>query len=385
MIATYSVSGYAGMIADKVRTDAFIQALRQAVTPGCVVVEIGTGTGFFALLAVRFGARRVIAIEPDDSIALARELAAANGVQDQIVFLQDISTRVTLPEQADVLLSDLRGVLPVFQHHIASIVDARKRFLAPGARMITQADTLWAAVVEAPALYARKVTAWEENSHGLDLRAARRILTNNWSKGRVTPEQLLGEPKCWASLDYATVVNPNVQGRLEWTLSRAGTAHGLSVWFDSILAEGVTLSNSPSSPELIYGAAFFPWSEPVALSEGDVVSATLNANLVGDDYIWRWDSTVLDQGDPGKVKANFQQSTFFGVPLSAAQLRKRAASHVPSLGEEGKLQQFILSRMDGETALEAIAHEVAAQYPTRFPTWRDALTKVGDLAVAFGR
>mgnify|MGYP001184895145 CR=1 FL=1 len=72
------------MIADRVRMDAYVRALRQAVVPGSVVIDIGTGTGIFAMLACQFGARRVYAIEPDDAIQVAREIAAANGFADRI-------------------------------------------------------------------------------------------------------------------------------------------------------------------------------------------------------------------------------------------------------------------------------------------------------------
>lgn len=90
----YSLAGYGSMIADRVRMDAFAQALRQATTPESVVVDIGTGTGILALLACRFGARRVYAIEPDDAIQVAREIAAANGYADRIDFIQAVSTKV---------------------------------------------------------------------------------------------------------------------------------------------------------------------------------------------------------------------------------------------------------------------------------------------------
>ena len=59
----YSIADYGAMIADDVRMGAFVRALRQAIKPGAVVIDIGTGTGIFALLACRFGARRVYAIE----------------------------------------------------------------------------------------------------------------------------------------------------------------------------------------------------------------------------------------------------------------------------------------------------------------------------------
>src|SRR5579863_9313159 len=87
----YSLAGYGEMIADGVRMEAYARALRQTVKPGSVVLEIGTGPGIFAILACQLGASRVYAIEPDDIIQVAREVASANGCADRIEFLQDLS------------------------------------------------------------------------------------------------------------------------------------------------------------------------------------------------------------------------------------------------------------------------------------------------------
>jgi protein arginine N-methyltransferase 1 len=215
--------------------------------------------------------------------------------------------------------------------------------------------------------------------------AARRILTNTWTKARVAPEQLLAEPSRWAALDYATVENPNVRGDLSWAAARPGTAHGLCVWFDTALAPGVGFSNAPGAPELIYGSAFFPWPSPVALDAGDSVAVALRGDLVGDDYVWCWGTRVLAGGHPARVKASFKQSTFFGAPLSAPELHKRSASHVPTPGEECRHERFILALMDGQTSLGEIARRVSDEFPERFPRWQDALTAVGDLSVKYCR
>src|SRR5215207_7060529 len=151
----YSISGYGSMIADRVRIDAYAKALRQAVSPGAVVIDIGTGTGFFAMLACQFGARRVYAVEPDDSIQLAREAAAANGYADRIEFIQDYSTAVSLPERADVIISDMRDLLPLFHRHIPSIVDARTRLLKDCGALIPREDRVWVALAEHGELYER--------------------------------------------------------------------------------------------------------------------------------------------------------------------------------------------------------------------------------------
>ncbi len=385
MFKVYDLYDYGWMIADRVRTDAYAQALRQVVKPGSVVLDIGTGTGIWPLLACKSGARRVYAIDVGPVIQVARELAAAHGYAARITFMQAVSTQVALPEQVDVIVAEIHGVLPLFQTSVVSIADARRRLLAPGGTLIPRSETLWAAVVEAPEIYTRHSIPWVENRYGIDMRAVLRYSTNTFRRCRVVPEQLLGEPKCWATLDYAVLESPDVCGAATWTAKRAGIAHGLSVWFDAALAEGVSLSNAPDAPELIFGSAFFPWARPVNIDAGDTVSVTLQADLVGEDYIWRWDTCVLNQGHPGQVKATFKQSTFLETPFSTEQLQRAAATHRPTLNEDGQINRYILTLMDGQTSLGDIARQLSHQFRHRFTTYQDALAHIAELSQAYSR
>jgi protein arginine N-methyltransferase 1 len=377
----YNVANYGEMIADRVRMDAYARALRAAVTPKSVVLDLGAGTGIFTLLACRFGARRVYAIEPDDALQVARETVARNGYADRVEFVQAPSAEVTLPESVDVIVSDLRGLLPLFNHHLKSIADARRRFLKPGGWLIPQRDTLWAAAVEAPELYASVVAGCSED--GFDMAAARKIATQILRKAQLEERHVLLEPQPWLILDYAIQEEGEVSAQVTWTAARAGTAHGLALWFETVLAEGIGFSTGPAAPKTIYRQMFYPWAEPVGLAAGDVVAVALRANPVGEDYVWRWDACVRTPA--GLCKAEFQQSTFFGAPLTAEGLRKRASTYVPSLDLEGEIERFILVRMDGASSLELIARQASECFPQRFARWEDALLRVSDLSQRYSR
>lgn len=381
----YGIADYWKMMGDHVRRDAYAEALRRTVKPGAVVLNIGTGTGIFAILACRAGAGRVYAIEDDDIIEVARALAATNEVQDRIEFIQGLSTDVTLPEQADVIVSDLRGVLPLHGHHIPSIADARRRFLAPGGALIPQRDAIWAAVVEAPDLYRLLVAPWGQNPPGLDFEAARRLAVNRWSKATVGPDQLLVEPRPWATLEYDRIESAAVSGDLGWVAARRGIAHGLCVWFVATLADGVSFSCAPDQPERIYGSGFFPWEDPVALAAGDFVSASLQADLVGDDYVWRWASRIHAGGEGGELKAEFQQSNFYAAPISPTVLRRGSVDLRPHIDESGEVDRAILGLMNGELTLRAIADRISLQFPAVFPGRDEALPRVQHLSRRYSR
>ena len=77
--------------------------------------------------------------------------------------------------------------------------------------------------------------------------------------------------------------------------------------------------NRPGAPELIYGNGFFPFPRAVEVRQDEPVEVRLRADLVKDDYVWTWTGDFRDQG------IRFRQSTFYGVALSAEQLRKKHA------------------------------------------------------------
>ena len=381
----YSLGAYGSMIADRVRAEAYAEALRKTVRKDSVVVEIGTGPGIFAVLACQLGASRVYAIESAEIIQVAREVAAANGCAGKIEFFEQLSDRVTLPTRADVMLSDLRGVLPFFQRHIPAIVDARQRFLAPGGTIIPRRDTVWAAVAHAPKPFGEIIDPWDKNPFNQELAPARVLAVNDGQRVRLSSEQLLTAHRLWTTLDYATIESPDVRGSLEWTVERAGTGHGIVLWFDAELAEGIGFSNAPGTPETVYGSYFFPWAQPVRLEKGQSVCVSLEAKLVECDYVWRWTTRIEPLGGATASTIHFEQSQLAGAVLSPKQLRKIAADYVPLLSEEGLLRRRTLELMDGNATLEEIASKLVAEFPKRFLGKQQALTYAGSISQEYSR
>jgi type I protein arginine methyltransferase len=383
-IQGYELPNYGDMINSRPRTVAYAQALHQSLQPGDIVLDIGSGPGLFAMLACQMGAGRVYALEPDDSILVAADIAKANGFTEYIQFIQNISTAVSLPERVNLIISDLRGVLPLFESHIPSIIDARKRFLAEGGTLIPQQDILYVTVVEDLKTYQGFCSPWQDDHYQLDLQAPLKYVLNGWQKANITTEQLLSTPKCWASLDYRFITQANTRGEVSLEIQRDGQAHGLSIWFDSELIEGVGFSNAPGAPRLIYGQAFFPFLKPLDVHEGDILHVNIRADLVGRDYEWTWKTRHIPKHGVEKKEWDFEQSTFFSMPLSTSRTRKISAEYKPDLLKDGVIARFMLNMMDGSHSLKEVATLAVERFPELIPDWKSAMAYASELAEKYG-
>jgi len=374
----YSIADYGDMIACEPRMSIYAEALERAVTPGCSVIDIGAGFGVFALLACKYGAGSVVAIETDSSIELLHELAQKNGFTDRIKVVRDLSTRYNPISKADVIISDLRGTVPLFESHVATIVDARERMLARGGTLLPMRDTLRVALVRSPKTYRSYQNPWSTKKFGIDLSAGRRFAVNDASKEYLRPSALMSDPTDLAILDYRTITDPDVDGTVELTAGRKGAAHGLLVWFDAEISDGLTYSNAPGQPPLVYGQMFLPFERPVTLKQGETLSARLRAKLLGHDYTWGWDCEVREKAT-GKPRLSFRQSTFLNQIHAPDMLSAAADSHVPGKSHMMKIDQECLALVGSGKSLGEIAQTITDKYTDQMPTFKQALDHVANL------
>lgn len=376
----YSVRNYGNMLSDPVRMDAHLAAMRAAITPGCTVLDIGTGIGVTAIMACRLGARHVFAVEPSAAVEVGRKLAGRNGFADRITFIQGMSTEVTLPERCDVVMGDLRGALPFLQTSLRSLIDARDRHLAAGGTMIPRRDTVWIALAEAKDWEAIRAPAWAEN---LDITPYLDVVANSCSNQRAKAEALLSAPARWAVLDYPTLTDAALRQEVRLGVTRPGTAQGFSAWFDAELYPGIAYSTSPHGPQTVHGQGFFPFSAPVPVEPGDTVTVDLRAAPVEEDYVWTWNTVVTSAA--GAEKRRLAQSSLSAITVEAARLRRAADSFVPAPSDDGRVLHAVLSAMNGTTPLAGIATQLQARFPDRFPSWQAAFKRVAAISQQYAR
>ncbi|GID30176.1 class I SAM-dependent methyltransferase [Paractinoplanes brasiliensis] len=145
----YDDSVYDGFDLPDKRVRAYRDAV-DAAARGKVVLDIGTGRdALWAIRAAQAGARHVYAIEQQTEAAdqAARAVAAA-GLTDRITVINGPSTDVSLPEPAQVCVSEIVGNIASAEGAVPVLADARKRLCTPDCAWIPFRIQTWAAAVD---------------------------------------------------------------------------------------------------------------------------------------------------------------------------------------------------------------------------------------------
>lgn len=167
-------STYADMLHDEPRNQFYAQALQAAVAqkPQALVLDIGTGSGLLALLALQAGAKTVVACEVSPALQrIADQCFARNKVPPgaSLTLVRKRSTSMVvgedLPRPADIIVCEIfdscvlgEGVLPTLRHALSHLA-------APDALVVPAAATIYAQPWTGPTLWACH-NAWNLPSAG---------------------------------------------------------------------------------------------------------------------------------------------------------------------------------------------------------------------------
>jgi protein arginine N-methyltransferase 7 len=131
------------MMNDARRNAAWDQALRAAVEPGMLVLDIGTGAGMLALMAARAGAFVVTCESNVAAASIARDLVRRNGLDERIRIVpknsRALRVGVDLERPADLLVCDIFADELLTFDPLMVVQDARERLLRAGAPTIPAA------------------------------------------------------------------------------------------------------------------------------------------------------------------------------------------------------------------------------------------------------
>ncbi len=239
--ATELFKGHEKLLGDTSRNRAFYRALKKRVTARTSVLDIGSGTGVWAIVAALLGAEHVVAIEQDPLlIGLIKSLAKSNGVSDRIEAIAGDSRRIALGKKFDIVISETIGNLAFEEQIIPIMIDARERLLKPGGVLIPESVALVASAAhlkrrnkEMPAGIAVEYESFEWLSMNIPVGLGDRSLL-----------KLITEPRDLARVDLTTIQNvpefPELTAR--WDVEDASDVNCFAVWAEATLTGGVKLT-----------------------------------------------------------------------------------------------------------------------------------------------
>lgn len=273
-LAQIGYENYYQMLSDKVRMDAYRQAIFKIVKTGDIVVDMGAGTGLLGIWAIQAGAKKVYAIEKTEAIHLARSIAEANKCSDKIEFINENSMDAVLPERADVLLSETLGSFGIDENTILFTNDARNRFLKEDGLIIPQSLKLYVAPVEDKKTY-EKLDFWR-NIPDIDFTPAFDLFSRKIMVEFINKNGLLSASTQIADFDFTQNISDKFNARNYIKIIKTGTIHGVAGWFKVELCEGVEIDTAPSCPQTHWKQAFFPFKNSIDVINGDVLDWSVN-------------------------------------------------------------------------------------------------------------
>jgi SAM-dependent methyltransferase len=125
------------MLDDQIRMQAYKSAIQEAVKPGMVVLDLGTGSGILGLWALQAGAKYLYGIEVNRAIIpRARETIERGGFTGKYEIFEGFSHDINLPVQVDLVISEIIGNLGDNEGFVPILADARMRFLKREGHML---------------------------------------------------------------------------------------------------------------------------------------------------------------------------------------------------------------------------------------------------------
>jgi type II protein arginine methyltransferase len=274
-VLSYGVPGYhRSMLADSARNEAYAGAIREIVSPGDLVLDIGAGSGLLSMMAAQAGARKVVACEANPALAsTAAEIAKRNGFGDRIEILAAKSTELErsgpLEGGADVIVSEIFSHTLIDEGAIESLNHAVKALARPGARIIPASATIEVALVE----YSGEVLPPLGLVSGFDLSLFDRHLPGSITVPTKSRHLRLRSPaQSLFAFDFTLAEAPAEGSRSLVLESGGGRVTGVVQWIALQLTDSVAFENAPDRGRWSHWpCVVYPFGSPLETSPGDEV------------------------------------------------------------------------------------------------------------------
>ncbi|MEL7421942.1 MAG: tetratricopeptide repeat protein [Bacteroidota bacterium] len=269
------------MLADVDRNDAYESAIKKAIRPDSLVLDIGTGSGLLAMMAARAGAKQVVACEMHEGLAeTATEIVALNGYAKTIQVHHKKSTLLSigeeLPAKADVVVSEILDVGGLGEGVLPSIRHASQQLAKPGATLIPSRMKVWGQILEIPS---RSKVAPVQEISGFDLSPFEQYrIPNEYTRIVLKAEKYRALSQVFPLMDVdfynlpaAIPDDQPLRIPLQVPIVQEGMAQAIVFWFDLNVDQDIMVSSRPDGELEHWGQALFCFPNPKAATVGDML------------------------------------------------------------------------------------------------------------------
>jgi ubiquinone/menaquinone biosynthesis C-methylase UbiE len=311
------------MLDDQIRMRAYQRAIQEAVQPGMIVLDLGTGTGILGLWALQAGAAHLYAIDVNAAV-IPKAIAAfeGGGFAGKFDVFQGFSYDINLPRPADLVISEIIGNLGDNEDFIPILTDARKRFLKPSGRMLplrVRSELVPVSSTKAHQQVAAKhCRALNANYRLGELmrRLAVESAFNLYYDAIIPRARYLSEPRVAREFLFDGNDQPVYETELAFPVTGDGTFTGFKGSFVAELSASVRLDISGDdiaarTTSDSWKHCYLPIENPIAVKQGDHIElryARSYPSLRDSPFrqCYRWAGAVTRAGE---VVGRFDQST----------------------------------------------------------------------------
>jgi protein arginine N-methyltransferase 1 len=282
-----SIRPHLEMLQDRVRTEAYLHAIREVVQPGDRVLDFGCGTGVLSIFAERAGAGCVYALDRSSMLSAAKTIFAENGCT-RIVPVYGEGDQVELPSQVDLIISEWMGHFLFAERMLEPLIHLRDKYLRPGGRIVPARCSLHLALV-VNRDYFDELSFFCTRPYDIDFSAVGDWAFSEVGLIRMNARDLGPESVCIVDFDLTTITETPraLAGRIE---PRTDTVvYGLCGWFEAQLSPNVRLSTSPFSPPTHWLHFHFPFERPLEVRAGEPIDIDVQIvpQRTQNGYRWR--------------------------------------------------------------------------------------------------
>lgn len=290
-----SIYQHEAMLADSERVEKYFQGIQKNIKAGDIVVDIGAGTGILSFFAAR-SADTVYAVEHAEVIEVAKKICEANEIKN-IKFLKCNSRDLNLPGKADVILHEqIGGENPLSENMIANLLDARRRLLKPGGRIVPGKFEIFIEPIQLKDEYVIPFI-WEMQIKHIDFKSmlpssgpmSGHKITRHQRRtiGPTMVERCLCDPKPIIRFDLEVMNEDDIPKRLHYNniAVRDGRIDGLCIYFKAIFDDEIFIETAPTAPVTSWEILLYRMEQSTVV-RGQAIEYELEIESILDDSTW---------------------------------------------------------------------------------------------------